>query len=394
MFDIDLRPVSSLFGTDRRDLTDTQTVDLLVARQRLINHLMAQRAADIVEVCSRTGTDPDDLPVHADEFHPLEVACALTLTRRMSERETTASFDLVRRLPNVWQALSDGDIDWARARVFIDGLDHIDPHTARAIADQALPSAPALTTGRLAALLRRLCLEHDPDDAWERYENSVDDRAVMTFASNDGTGTIYGLNLPADRLNEAMGHVEALARQLGDDRTIDQKRADVFLDLLSGRCSHLHQGATTQLDVTVDLETLLGLRDRAADIPGWGPVISDIARRVLDEHDRLRVTVSDADAAVQVTARTPSAAQQRIVRRRYPTCVFPGCRMPATQSDIDHRIRHTDGGETRIADLAPLCRYHHRAKDEGGWRYDVTDDGQIIWISPLGRRYTSDPRGP
>ena len=42
----------------------------------------------------------------------------------------------------------------------------------------------------------------------------------------------------------------------------------------------------------------------------------------------------------------------------------------------------------------PLCRYHHRAKDEGGWRYDTTDEGTIIWISPLGRRYTSDPRGP
>lgn len=394
MFDIDLHAVSELLPADRSDLTDAETVELLVARQRLINHLMAQRAVDIVEVCTRTGTDPEDIPVEADEFHPLEVACALTLTRRMSEREVSLSFELLRRLPAVFAALSDGSIDWSKGRVFVEGLDHLDTATAQTIADQALPKAPALTTGRLAALLRRLCLEHDPDDARDRYERSVEDRAVMTFASNDGTGTIYGLNLPADRLNQAMGHVEALARRHGDERTIDQKRADVFLDLLSGRCSHLHQGATTQLTVTVDLETLLGLRDKAADIPGWGPVVSEIARKALTEDDTLKVTVADADAAVEVTARTPSVAQQRIIRHRHPTCVFPGCRMPATQSDIDHRIRHTDGGQTRIEDLAPLCRYHHRAKDEGGWRYDVTDDGQIIWISPLGRRYTSDPRGP
>jgi hypothetical protein len=391
---IDLRAVSELFDIDRRDLTDDQTVDLLMARQRLINHLMAERAADIVEVCTRTGTDPSDIPVRADEFHPLEVGCALTLTRRASVRETTLSFELVRRLPAVWSALSVGDIDWARARTFVDGLDHLDPITAREIAERALPEAPGLTTGKLAALLRRLCLDHDPDDARDRYAKSVKDRTVMTFASNDGTGTIHGFNLPADRLNQAMGHVEALARQQGDDRTIDQKRADVFLDLLSGRCSHLHRGATTQLDVTVDLETLLGLRDRAAHIPGWGPVITDIARQALDGQDHLKVTVADADASVAVTARAPSVVQRRIVRHRYPTCIFPGCRMPATRSDIDHRIRHADGGKTRIDGLAPLCRYHHRAKDEGGWRYDTTDEGTIIWISPLGRRYTSDPRGP
>lgn len=68
--------------------------------------------------------------------------------------------------------------------------------------------------------------------------------------------------------------------------------------------------------------------------------------------------------------------------------------MPAMRSDLDHRIPHASGGPTQVDNLFPLCRFHHRGKDEGGWRYDIDPDGTIVWRSPLGRTYTVDPRGP
>jgi hypothetical protein len=122
---------------------------------------------------------------------------------------------------------------------------------------------------------------------------------------------------------------------LADDRTLDQKRADVLLDLLCGGATE--QATAPRCRFVVDLETLIGLQDRVADIPGWGPVVSDVARQALtkDETGRLRVRVVDGDDAVDVTTRRPNAAQRRSVRHRHPTCVFPGCRLPARRADLD-----------------------------------------------------------
>lgn len=370
------------FSVDRRELSDAESVMLLEARQRLINHLMAERAADIIDVCRRSGT----FDQHG-EFDTLEVACALTLTRRKSDAEVEVAWGL-ERLPNVFGALYAGEIDWVRARIIVEGLEHLDDATAVDLAAVILEDAPGLTTGKLAALIRRVCLGHDPDDAAERYHRSVEDRSVSAIPTNDGTGFLFADRLPADELHAAMSHIEGLARRLHDDRTMDQKRADVMLDLLSGRCHHLRaDGVTGQVDVTVDLETLIGLADRPAELPGWGPVIADIARRTLEEGEsgRLRVKVHDADAGVEVTARAPSAAQRRAVRHRRPRCCFPGCRMPAINADLDHRIPHAVGGPTRVDNLVPLCRFHHRAKDEGRWSYDIHPDGSLVWTSPLGR---------
>lgn len=382
-----------LWTADAAQLDNQAAVDLLAAQQRHINHLMAQRARMIVDVTDRSEGDP----AVWGEFAGLEVGTALTLTRRAAEAEVELSYAVVHRLPDVWSALYAGEIDWARARTLVRGVEHIrEDVAAQEVIAAVIADAPRLTTGQLAARIRRVCLERDPEDAHRRYEKSVEDRRVVTMPRNDGTGDLIAANLPPDRLNEAMQHVDGLARSLLDDRTIDQKRADVVLDLLSGRCLHLRTPAAAGPQITVDLETLIGLADRPGELAGWGPVVADIARQALEEDEtgRLRIRVTDADAAVDVATRRPTAAQARGVRHRYPTCVFPGCRMPAGQADLDHTRRYADRGPTSTDNLAPLCRHHHRAKDEGGWSYRRDDGGSITWTSPLGLAYTVDPRGP
>ena len=383
---------SALASVDRSELSDAEAVELLRARQRLINHLMAERAVDMVDVCARHEGTPIDQLDACGEFAPLEVGSALRLTRRSAEDEVGTAFDLITRLPRVWEALWVGVIDWPRARVFVRGVEHLPEASARMVVEAVLPEAPELTTGQLAARLRAAALEADPEDASDRYEAAVERRRVEVWPQADGTGDLIATGLPPDRLNQAFDHVDRLARRLDDGRTLDQRRADVLLDLLTGGRSG---AAATELTVVVDLETLVGLNDRAAEIPGWGPVIADIARRALDEgpDGRLRVRVGDPDSSVDVTVRRPTAAQRRHARRRFPTCVFPGCRMPARQSDLDHVTRHVDRGPTHTGNLAPLCRHHHRAKDEGGWSYRI-DGRTATWTSPLGLTYVVEAQGP
>lgn len=130
-----------------------------------------------------------------------------------------------------------------------------------------------------------------------------------------------------------------------------------------------------------------------------GPVIADVARKVVTEQDdaEWRFNVTDpANGQVMhsgTTRRRPTAAQKRRVESRYPTCAFPGCRMPAGECDIDHRLARVDGGPTEDSNLAPLCRRDHRLK-HNGWSVEMLIAGVFLWTSPLGLTYLVETQPP
>jgi hypothetical protein len=84
----------------------------------------------------------------------------------------------------------------------------------------------------------------------------------------------------------------------------------------------------------------------------------------------VRVTVTDPETGEVVhngtTRRRPTAAQRRHIEARHPTCIFPGCRKPSRESDIDHREAWTEGGLTDEENLGPLCRRHHVTNNTDG----------------------------
>jgi hypothetical protein len=100
---------------------------------------------------------------------------------------------------------------------------------------------------------------------------------------------------------------------------------------------------------------------------------------------------SGCDHAWETSAYRPSDALRHRVNIRHATCVFPGCRRPATQCDADHTIAYERGGLTCLCNLAPLCRRHHQAKQAPGWRLEQVEPGVMIWTTPSGRRYTTGP---
>jgi hypothetical protein len=91
--------------------------------------------------------------------------------------------------------------------------------------------------------------------------------------------------------------------------------------------------------IVVDLTTLAGLNDNPGEIPGWGPVISEIARQAAEPEKQWQVTVTDNRGRPVwggTTRYRPKLTERRQITTTYITCLFPGCRMPSTQSDIDH----------------------------------------------------------
>lgn len=155
------------------------------------------------------------------------------------------------------------------------------------------------------------------------------------------------------------------------------------------------------VDIHVDLDTLARLADHPGELAGYGPVIADIARQVADASPgaEWRYTATSPTTGQVLhdgtTRRRPTARQRRHIEARDRKCVFPGCRMPATDCDIDHRIPHSEGGPTVIPNLAPLCRHDHRVvRHHAGWTHQTLPDGDHRWTSKLGRIYTTSGRPP
>ena len=141
--------------------------------------------------------------------------------------------------------------------------------------------------------------------------------------------------------------------------------------------------------VTMDLATLLGLRDNPAELHGYGPLPAPLARLLAADNGWRRLiqdAVTGAPKDLGRLRRFPSAELRDWIRIRDRVCVFPGCYRSAVRCALDHRIEAGRGGDTSTANLAPLCPKHHRAKD-AGWTYQRHSD-RIVWTSPHRLDYT------
>jgi Domain of unknown function (DUF222) len=380
-----------LASVDRDRLSGFDRVSLLKARARLRSWIDAELCADIQAVSVSVAEELDDLwegetpdPEIVEDATAAEIQTALHLTRRAAGIQTDMAFLLCVRLPGVWEALHEGRIDLARARILSDLTMPLPPDLAEKVTDTALERAPGLTTGQLRAHLGRLIISIDPAAAQERYEDRLEDRRVFSEQGEDGTANLMGLNLPPAETNRAMRRINRLARSLkskGDRRRIDQIRADIYLDLLTGK-GQPNSGSsdTGVVEVRVDMTTLAGIDNEPAEIPGWGTVLADVARKIVDEASDAEWRIIPVDEngqplGVVTTKRRLTTVQKRIVETRNPTCVFPGCRMPAQDCDLNHEIPWAESHRTTIRELGPLCRHDHNNHHRHRWKLKQIQPG-------------------
>ncbi len=194
---------------------------------------------------------------------------------------------------------------------------------------------------------------------------------------------------------------------VGDTRTIDQVRADVFSDLLLAGTPALDPTAIgdgggtlgairAHVQVAVSALTLMGLDDGPADLVGRSPIDAVTARTLAgnaSSWDRL-LTHPVTGTVVECDAYKPTAAMIRLLRARDRHCRFPGCRQPAIRCEIDHTTAASDGGRTDVCNLAHLCKRHHDVKHHTRWHLRQLPGGKLVWTSPTGRIYREDAPPP
>jgi hypothetical protein len=82
------------------------------------------------------------------------------------------------------------------------------------------------------------------------------------------------------------------------------------------------------------------------------------------------------------TSRVISPAQRTALAARDGGCVFPDCARPLAWCEGHHLVSWLYGGPTDLANLALLCRAHHRAVHEGGWRLQRDPHGRFTATPP------------
>lgn len=395
-----------LAHTDIDRLSGFDRIVVLRARQRMLSHYQAQLYSDMAAVSDAIEEldGPEDVEAIWDGA-AAEIRAALRLTRRAADTELGIAMDLRERLPRLHESFRSGDLDVRRVRTILNGTAHLDESDAREVVERVVERAPQLTTGELKAAIARLAIEVHPREAEARYEYAVKSRRVVSELSEDGTAHIMAMDLPPAEVAAVSARINGIAQDLrrnGEKRTMDQLRADVFLDILHGR-THRKDAAQGGVEIRVDLATLAELSEAPGELAGFGPVVADIARQVTDQQKQggstWQFVVTDPRTGMPLhqgsTRRRPTATQRRHVELHNRTCIFPGCRMPAAACDLDHRVPWADSHTTRVGDLAPACRHDHiRVRHRHGWTYQPLPGGDWLWTTRLGHQYTTSGRSP
>jgi 5-methylcytosine-specific restriction endonuclease McrA len=186
------------------------------------------------------------------------------------------------------------------------------------------------------------------------------------------------------------GPVTPPADPSADAPTRSQQQADA-LALLAETALH-HEldpggaGERYQVVVHVDAPVLADPDQPGQSVLEDGPRVSaGTSRRLACDASRVVMRHDPEGRLVEVGARTRTIppALRRALHHRDPSCRFPGCGVRFGQG---HHVRHwADGGPTTLANLAVLCRRHHRAVHEEGYQVERLADGALRFRRPDGR---------
>ncbi|MEN8239540.1 MAG: DUF222 domain-containing protein, partial [Actinomycetota bacterium] len=178
--------IDSLCGYDR--------VVVLRAHQRMVSYYQARAYEDMVAVREAL-EDSDRVAMYTSMAAAAEIRAALNLTRRSADIELSFALELTQRLPKLLEMLAGGLIDLRRAKAIERGTCHLSAAAARDVVDRVAESAPHMTTGQIAARVRKLCIESYPDQAKERFERAISTRRLVMEPTVDGTANLLGLEL-------------------------------------------------------------------------------------------------------------------------------------------------------------------------------------------------------
>ncbi|WP_457061984.1 DUF222 domain-containing protein [Kribbella sp. CWNU-51] len=424
--------------------------------------LYRQRQAEHRESPRPTQLDSKGRPIAPERSWYGEMALALGLSPDTVGRRVDTALRLTSTLSATHTALRCGALTWGKALAISEATRGLSVDAAQAVEAHVLKRASSQTHKNLLESLRRQVAKHTTREAATRHRAAVTDRTCKIVPLAEGMAGLWIVHT-ADKIQQMWVAIQAIAKLakregvtssepaltpvtattptaaatpvtaaatrsavdtadtrptsdaptdaqsaalVKDDRTAEQRRADVTADLfehilrngldwLGRRLPDQHR-RRPHIEVVVPASTLLGLDEDPAELTGYGPIPAEMARRIAHDGTWRRLLTDPVNGAVleaSTTRHDPGALVSETLLARYPVCAWPGCNRTSRDCDRDHTTPFARTGTTSLTGLAPYCEYHHVIKDTAAWGWSTIShpDGSITLTTPTGHRYTTVP---
>jgi len=304
-------------------------------------------------------------------------------------------------LPRLAAALARGELSYSKIRALTRVAT---PETE----DRLLAVGQTGTTAhveRIVRAWRRVDRDLEAEEAAARHAR----RSLQVYPDEDGMIVVRGRLEPEvgalligalDAAREALyQRVRATTPEQGEPPTHGQKQADALAlvaeTALERGLDHGPGSERYQVVIHVDAAALAdpGQPGESALEDGLR-VSAETSRRLACDATRVVMRHAGDGEVLDVGRRTRviPPALRRALRARDRGCRFPGCGMRHAQG---HHIHHwANGGPTRLDNLALLCRRHHRAVHEEGYRVERDAEGTLRFSAPGGRPIPEVPAPP
>ena len=400
---------------------------------------VAQDVAVAIAASERSGPTPGAAAEFAARSVAAEIAGVLRMSDRVVQGRMARAADLVARFPATMRAFTDARINAAHVRTIHDAGARLD-ETVRAEFEQiAVAASEGETPHRAKRIVERVAERLAPRSLTDRHREVQEHRRVWREDLGDGQKALGVIHSAAivdgiyDRLTQQARAVSVANAQAakdvasldseslgdpGDERTMDQLRADLCADtLLTGAASGhdtsagLLSAIQARVEVTVPVLTLVTAdtgdgtgsgaafsvrTEQPAELAGGQPIDTHTARTLAGgatAWERV-LTHPVTGAILAVDHYRPNADLRRLLHARDSRCRFPTCGLPPRTQDLDHTVDAAYGGSTEEGNLGGLCRRHHVLKHQTAWTVKQRGAGILEWTSPVGRTYIDRPPPP
>jgi 5-methylcytosine-specific restriction endonuclease McrA len=306
-------------------------------------------------------------------------------------------------LPRLAEALARGEVSYSKVRA----LTRVATPETEARLLAVAQAGTAAHVERIVRGWRRVDAQGEVPDAAARHER----RWLQVYPDEDGMMVVRG------RLTPEAGAVlvralEAARQALNQQRranaaaepeveppTYGQQQADALALVAE---TALAQGLDPapgqeryQVVVHVDAAVLADPeRPGQAALEDGVSVPAETSRRLACDATRVVMRHAADGSVLDVGRRTRAIppALRRALQARDRGCRFPGCGVRHAQG---HHLQHwANGGPTRLDNLALLCRRHHRAVHEEGYRVVRLANGALRFHTQAGRPLPEAPAPP
>nr|VDG62938.1 Uncharacterised protein [Streptococcus thermophilus] len=236
----------------------------------------------------------------------------------------------------------------------------------------------------LGALIKKIVPPRNPTSRQERATISEGDDEMATLTLTTGKRFLADLK-----------HV--LMTGLGPDDSIGAHMARKLIALLRGDGGVPEASPRPMLLVPLPEWTRIMRGDGDDIILGLTDGTTMTGKEFMDQFiatgdNQLEAAVfHPTEGAVNMyrTERLANAKQRDLAKAVQPVCAHPDCHHAADFCQVHHATAWARGGETNMANLVPLCRYHNRINDDTpdthrSRGHIAVRNGRAVWVSPYG----------